>query len=176
MWRYTALIGTGPLADRRPPTGPGSEGPAAPSILPGTGHTALSRTAASCPEAGSGGLRGLALADGSQQGQVTAGELAPKVDVPNPGKRVAGLRGHASGCGLGRCPSPQCLVQGAGQRYPAVQSRQAQQLADLRRGAGYLQAAAVRGCAVCRADQHGEPDGVDEADLAECLRSLEMTM
>jgi acyl dehydratase len=59
----------------------------------------------------------------------------------------------------------QGLVQGVKQRYSAVQFGNVHQLADLRQGAGHLQAAAVRGSALRRANQGSEPDGVDEANL-----------
>jgi hypothetical protein len=61
----------------------------------------------------------------------------------------------------------QGLVQGPGQGYPAVQPGQAEQLADLRPATDCVQAAAAGGSTLGRADQRGEPGGVDEADLVQ---------
>jgi hypothetical protein len=58
-----------------------------------------------------------------------------------------------------------CLAISSRRRYSAVQSGQAHQLANFRPGAGHLQATAVRGSTVRRADQRSEPDGVDKANL-----------
>ena len=84
-------------------------------------------------------------------------------DQPGTGDRA--FRGGASGC----CPRSrqgfQSLVQSAGQGYPAVQSGNAEQLADLRPTADRRQTAAAGSSALGRADQRGEPGGVDEADL-----------
>src|SRR6266702_8123248 len=76
-----------------------------------------------------------------------------------------GFAGGASGCGPGSRQGLQGLVQGAGQQYLAVQPGNAEQLADLRSAADRVQAAAAGGSTLGRADQRGEPGGVDEADL-----------
>ena len=59
----------------------------------------------------------------------------------------------------------QCPVQGAGQRYLAVQSGQTEQLPGPGPVADYLQAGPVRGGTPGRADQRREPGGINEADL-----------
>ena len=64
----------------------------------------------------------------------------------------AALCGLLAGRGPGRCQGCQGLVQGAGQRYLAVQPGQAEQLPYLRPGTGNVQAGAVRGGALGRAD------------------------
>ena len=58
------------------------------------------------------------------------------------------------GCGPGCREGLHGLVQGPGQRYPAVQPGQPEQLADLRLGADHMQAAAVRLGPPGHADQH----------------------
>jgi len=74
------------------------------------------------------------------------------------------LSGLLAGLRSGPLSGRQCLVQGAGQRYPAVQPGQPEQLADPGLGADHLQAAAARGGALGRPDQRAEPGRVDEAD------------
>lgn len=66
---------------------------------------------------------------------------------------MTGLWGGASGCGPASRQGFQGLVQGAGQRYPAVQPGKAEQLADLRLAADHVQAAAAGGSTLGRADQ-----------------------
>jgi hypothetical protein len=55
------------------------------------------------------------------------------------------LQSQLAGGGPGRRQGLQCSVQGAGQRYRAVQPGQAEQLPGPGPGADYLQAGPVRG-------------------------------
>src|SRR5205823_15054339 len=89
----------------------------------------------------------------------TAGPCGPS--PPGTGGGGPGPQRPASGCDPGRHQGFQGLVQGEGQRNLAVQSGQPEQPADLRPGAGHVQAAAARGGALGRADQRGEPGQVD---------------
>jgi hypothetical protein len=85
---------------------------------------------------------------------------------PGPGLRSGPpARPLASGGGAGRRQGLQCPVQGAGQRYRAVQPGQAEQLPGPGPGADYLQAGPVRGGTPGRADQRREPGRINEADL-----------
>jgi hypothetical protein len=70
-----------------------------------------------------------------------------------------------AGGGPGRRQGLQCPVQGAGQRYRAVQPGQAEQLPGPGPGADHLQAGPVRGRTPGRADQRREPGRINEADL-----------
>ena len=96
----------------------------------------------------------------SPAGKVTASSPGP---AAAPAGRLRIRARGLAGCGTGRL---QGLVQGTGQRYPAVQPGQAEQFADLRPVAGRVHAAAVRGV-IGRADQRAGPGGVDEADLVQ---------
>ena len=89
--------------------------------------------------------------------------LPPGTRACGPGRLCAPLAGRAPG----RYQGVQGLIQGAGRRQPAVQPGQPEQLADLRPGADQVQAAAVRGGPLGRADQRGQPGRIDEADLVQ---------
>lgn len=92
------------------------------------------------------------------------GRTSREPGMRKPGQRVTGLREWRFRMWPG---SLQGLVQRAGQRYPAVQPGEAEQLADPRPDRDRIQAAAVGCGALGRADQCGEPCGVDKADLVQ---------
>ena len=86
---------------------------------------------------------------GASPGRIMACASCPPRD-----RRLRSGSAALWGCGPGCREGLHGLVQGPGQRYPAVQPSQPEQLADLRLGADHMQAAAVRLGPPGHADQH----------------------
>ena len=118
------------------------------------------------PGCGPGPARGQGQPDPSRP-RAGCSSHRPRRQAPRRVTRTIALRPWplASGGGPGRRPGLQCPVQGAGQRYLAVQSGQPEQLPGPGPGADYLQAGPVRGGTPGRADQRREPGRINEADL-----------